>query len=418
MRLFLTYIVILGITLNAANSYAIHPNAHEWGDKDIQILKSLWIESLGPLPDSLSNEFADNPKAVSFGKKLFFDNKLSSNGKVACATCHIPDYNFTDALPVAHGIKDTTRRSMSLAGMAYSPWLFWDGRTDSLWAQALGPLENPLEHGISRAKCLFIIRDHYNYQYQELFGIVPKYSDKSISPNARPATDDPEIQALWDVIPEDKQLEINRLFVNIGKSIAAYVRTIQYGPSTFDHYVKALLKDETDTLKTIYTQDEAVGLKLFISKGQCIRCHNGPLLTNNDFHNVGVPVPSNLPSDPGRAPAIKMVRTNEFNCLGMYSDASPGDCNELKYMDTDEKKYEKAFKTPSLRNVAERPPYMHAGQFGSLSEVLKFYQQNSLQNIKQPEMNLEISHGTLSDEELRLIESFLKTLSGTISSAQ
>ena len=409
--------MVLFIFIPGGQGSAANPTPLQWSEDEVRILKSLWLGSLPDLPKDLSNAYADNPKAIALGKQLFSDTRLSANGKVSCATCHIPDKTFTDSLPVSHGIGDGTRRSMPLAGTAYSPWFFWDGRSDSLWAQALGPIENPVEHGISRTKLALIINDIYKLRYEEIFGAIPELSAARLPPSARPAPDDKNIQALWDEIPNDIRAEINTLFSNIGKSIAAYVRTIQHGPSKFDRYIEGLLK-KGDEAEKIYSNEEVSGLKLFIGKAQCINCHNGPLLTNNDFHDVGIlQTPGSIP-DLGRAQGMELVRSDVFNCMGRFSDAQPDGCSELKFMDTDQSKYEKAFKTPSLRNVADRPPYMHAGQIKTLREVIIFYRDISKQREADSDTRRDIVHSELTPQEISFLEAFLKTLSGPITSAQ
>ncbi len=393
-------------------------DAQTWNASEIRALQSLWIGSLPPLPDDPSNKYADDYKAIALGKKLFFDARLSANGKVACATCHIEDKSFTDNLPVAHGIEDTSRRSMPLAGMAYSPWLFWDGRADSLWAQALGPIENPVEHGISRTKCVLLVNEFYRKEYKEIFGDLPEISNNDFNPKASPVIDDKEAKALWISMSPDKQELITRLYANIGKSIGAFVRTIQPGKSSFDRYAEAVFKGDMENMEKILTDDEAFGLKLFIGKAQCINCHNGPLFTNNDFHDVGVPKRPKFDKDPGREQGIPQVLSNEFNCLGKYSDADPDECLELQFIDTDAEKYRGAMKTPSLRNVADRPPYMHAGQFATLSDVMKFYQKQAAGKSGADTGRPDIVHGILSDNDLVLLEAFLKKLDGPIYSAR
>src|SRR5690606_38791054 len=106
-----------------------------WSEAELVTLRALWIGSLPDLPPDPSNRYADDPQAAAFGQQLFFDTRFSANGQVACATCHLPDRLFQDDLPLAQGIGTTTRRTMTILGIAYSPWLFWDGRKDSLWAQ-------------------------------------------------------------------------------------------------------------------------------------------------------------------------------------------------------------------------------------------------------------------------------------------
>ena len=119
--------------------------------------------------------------------------------------------------------------------------------------------------------------------------------------------------------------------------------------------------------------DEVRGLRLFIGKAQCVSCHNGPLLSDQQFHNTGVPPRDAARPDRGRAAATAAVRSDEFNCLGPFSDARPEQCQELRFMVTDDPALEGAFKTPGLRGVADRPPYMHAGQFATLEQVVRHY---------------------------------------------
>jgi cytochrome c peroxidase len=385
----------------ADSTEAAETAVHAWSKEEISVLRSLWIGSLPPLPKDPSNAFADNPKAIALGKKLFFDPRFSGNLKVSCATCHRPDMNFTDDLPLAHGMGSTTRRSMPLLGVAYNSWFFWDGRKDSLWSQALGPIESNVEHGFTRTACAYLISKNYRSEYEEIFGKMPDITNAVASP----ATEEITVLKTWVSMAPDKRDDVNRIYANMGKAIAAYVGTIVPGPSRFDKYVEALLKNDMATVENSLTFEEVNGLRLFIGKAKCTNCHNGPLLTNSDFHNTGVPTPAKMPADRGRADGIRKVLSDEFNCLGRYSDAGPQDCAELRFLDTNTEKYDEAFKTPTVRNVAERAPYMHAGQFATLKEVLQFYRQ-----AKSP----ELKHSELTDEELSRIEAFLRTLSGPV----
>jgi cytochrome c peroxidase len=118
---------------------------------------------------------------------------------------------------------------------------------------------------------------------------------------------------------------------------------------------------------------------LFIDseRGKCINCHRGPLFTNGVFHNIGVAENSKAAYDRGRAAGIKLMQDDEFNCRGEYSDANPRECRALNLVPLEIKEtgemMEGAFKTPSLRNVAARPPYMHDGSQATLKEVMAFY---------------------------------------------
>jgi len=382
---------------------------HTWDDNEKAAIRSLWIDSLPPLPKNPSNAFADNPKAVALGKKFFFDGRFSGNMKVSCATCHPTNINFADNLPLAHGMGTTSRRTMPLIGSAYYTWLFWDGRKDSLWSQALGPIESTVEHGFTRTQCASVIINNYKKEYEDIFGTLPEFSKRDLPPIARPALDDPAALKAWVSMPLEKRDAVNRLYANMGKAIAAFVRTIMPGTSRFDTYAAAAMRNDFKVMSSIFSNDEAKGLRLFIGKAKCTNCHTGPLFTNGDFHNIGVPQPASVPQDRGRAEAITQVLADEFNCVSVYSDAALKECAELRFIDTKVEKYEGAFKTPTLRNVAERAPYMHAGQFASLRDVLEFDSKSD---------NPELEHGGISMAEMENLEAFLRTLSGPVEFAE
>ena len=378
---------------------------HAWSEGDIQVLRSLSLSSLPPLPKDPSNAYADDPRAAALGKKLFFDRRFSANGKVSCGTCHMPEMSFTDSLPLAKGMGTTTRRTMPLIGSAYNAWFFWDGRKDSLWSQAIGPIESAVEHGFTRAMCAHLVTDKYKSEYEEVFGKLPKLDHKICPPLASPGTGNPAALKAWKAMKPVDRDAVNRIYANIGKAIASYVRQILPQPAPFDRYVEAVAKNDLDAADRLISRDAVEGSRLFIGRAKCTNCHMGPLFTNSSFHNVGL----NNPKDKGRAEGIDKVLSDEFNCLGKYSDAKPDECSELRFIDTEKSKYRGAFKTPTLRNVAERPPYMHAGQLKTLAEVLFFYRRSS---------SHELEHQELTNEELSKMEAFLKTLSSPLNYPQ
>ena len=382
----------------------------DWTKEDIARLRSLWIGSLPPLPLDPTNKFAADPRAQTLGQRVFFDARLSVNGKVACASCHQPTLLFQDGRRLAQGVGTTTRRTMAIAGTAYSPWLFWDGRKDTQWAQALGPLESPVEHGGTRTQYAHVIARYYRADYEALFGRLPPLSDARRFPASAGPVADATAHAAWmRMAPEDREA-VTRVYANIGKAVAAYERRIVPGPSRFDAYVQALLNNDPAAMRMVLTAEETAGLRLFIGKTQCINCHNGPLFTDNHFHNTGVPAPAGLPPDVGRTKGAQLVRDDEFNCLSRYSDAAPDDCAELRYMVATGAELEGAFKPPSLRNVAETGPYMHAGQFATLREVLDHYNRARTAPVGRTELrplNLLVT-------ELAQLETFLRALSGPL----
>jgi len=383
-----------------------------WSKEDRVVLASMSLGKLSAPPPDPSNALADKPEAAALGKRLFADARLSSNGAVSCASCHAPDRQFQDGLPVGKGVGIGRRRTMPITATAYSPFLFWDGRKDSQWSQALGPMEDGAEHGGNRLQFARVMRMHYQREYESLFGTLPNL--QGLPANASPLGSDDEKRA-WSRLTDQQRDAINRVFANLGKAIAAYERTVTYGASRFDRYVQAVLEGDRAGQQTLSIR-EVKGLRLFIGKAQCATCHNGPLLTDQAFHNTGIPPRDPAHPDRGRAPATAMVRVDEFNCLGRYSDAPRQACQELSFMAADEPDMVGAFKTPSLRNVALRAPYMHAGQFGTLDEVVAHYVRAPAAAVGHSELAHDgVAHDNrkpirLTEEEMRDVVAFLHTL--------
>lgn len=372
-----------------------------WTNEDVKLIASLSLSALPPLPADPSNAVADDPGAAELGRALFFDTQLSSNGEVSCASCHRPDRQFQDDLPLAKGVGTTSRRTMPIAGTQYSPWLFWDGRKDSQWSQALGPLESPVEHATTRSHVAHVVAASYVEQYEAVFGALPDLS--TVPADATPAGGREAVSA-WSSLSDDQKHGVNTVFANVGKAIAAFERTITPERTRFDDYADAVARRESTD--DILSAQEQKGLKLFVGRGNCINCHNGPLLTDNFFHNTGVPPVAGLPEDSGRALGARQVLDDPFNCLGLYSDAAAGDCAELRYMSAEGEELVRAYKPPTLRDVADRPPYMHAGQFATLREVVEHYNEASSASAGHS----ELQPLQLSEEEVETILAFLHTL--------
>ena len=219
---------------------------------------------------------------------------------------------------------------------------------------------------------------------------------------------DPAARAAWERMSADQRDAVTAVFVNVGKAIAAYERHLQPGASRFDRFAAEWKRTKAQPVEML-SADERAGFALFIGKANCTECHNGPLFTNNEFHNTGVPRRAGLPEDRGRHPAVAGVQSDEFNCRSRWSDVR-GLCPELDFVPPASAAQERAYKVPSLRNVAERAPYMHAGQFGTLSEVLAHYNRASA----APAGRTELRPLKLSPAELRQLEAFLRSLSGGI----
>ena len=355
-----------------------------WTEPEVEMLESLWIANLKPLPSDPTNAVADNLAAARFGQRLFFDRRLSANGAISCATCHQPERRFTDGLPKGQAIGASKRNTPSIVGVAYSPWLYWDGRRDSLWSQALSPLEDSNEHGSNRSHIVRLIAadPSYSEMYALLFGDLPE-SDS-----------------------------VDRAFANIGKSIAAYERLLMPGPAKFDRYVATVVAGDETSQQEVFSEDEIRGLRLFIGEANCTQCHNGTLLSNHEFHNTGViAFPGEVP-DKGRVAGIREVLAHPFSCTGTYSDDPGRDCAELKFARTGPELIG-AMRTPSLRNLENTGPFMHKGQIETLAQVLQHY------NKALPAMigHNEVKPLGLSGRELRQLEAFLLTLAAPLATA-
>ena len=324
-----------------------------------------------PKPADPSNRFADHPEAAALGAALFFDPALSANGQVACATCHRPEQGFQDGLELAEALSTGVRRTMPLAGIQWGGWFFWDGRKDSLWSQALEPFENPLEHGLTRPEAIRKALAGHREAYQALFGSSP---DMTGWPDAAtPLLPGPLTEA-WNATPQSTRDAIDAAYANLGKALAAYVRTIEPQENRFDRAVAALSAGRDIAANDALTAEEIAGFRLFTGKARCANCHSGPLFTDHFFHNTGVPHSPRLAGvDFGRALILPFIGIDPFNCFGPHSDAQKEACRELRFMSKDPKVFEGAFKTPSLRGVAARPPYMHAGQIATLEAVVEHY---------------------------------------------
>lgn len=381
------------------------PAPTQWSNTQQSLIHSLSLSALPALPEDPSNAVADSDAAAELGHALFFDTRLSSNNAVACATCHQPENYFTDKLPLAVGLTLGPRHTPGLVGLSYSPWYYWDGRKDSQWAQALAPIEAAHEHDFTRTQLAKLIDSDpvLSQMYEKVFNSIPEIPDLAASPLG-----DAEAVQAWDSLSAAEQSNINRVFTNAGKALAAYQRKLLPGRTRFDDYADALSSGTTVGSEQL-SRAERGGLALFIDKAQCIDCHNGPLLSNHEFHNTGIlSIAGQLPSM-GRFDGIRQSRQDPFNCLGEFSDADPADCIELRFA-RDGNELVGAHKTPTLRNVDATAPYMHGGQIPTLRDVLEHYNDAPVSMLSHN----EAKPLGLRPAELRQLEAFLHTLTSPL----
>ena len=361
------------------------------------------IQRLSPLPatppPSPTNRAADNADAARLGQMLFFDERLSKDGTVACATCHSPFHGFADVEATSLGAGRGTRNAPTLLNVVYNKWQFWDGRSDSLWSQALIALEGENEQAGTRLQYAHFIKRLYQDDYEKVFGPLPNLTDiNRFPPNGKPG------DAQFDNMSEFDKIAVNTVFANIGKAIETYERLLISRNAPFDQYVAG-------DVNAIGIEAKR-GLKIFIGKGVCILCHDNSNFTDNDFHNLGVPQ-GRLLEDTGRYDGIKQLLDNPFNGGGIYSDDPEVPQRILDFLEPTQQ-HQGQFKTPTLRNVALTAPYFHTGDFPTLASIIAF---NNAGGV--PSGFVGVREGTLeplnlSEQEANDLVEFLLTLTGEL----
>jgi len=307
------------------------------------------ILSHGPWPAPAqpdpTNRVSGQADAIELGTRLFFDQRLSDNGTMACASCHVPERNWTDNLRRGVGKSEVDRNTPTLMNLLASRWYGWDGAADSLWSQSLRPILNERELAATPRHVAQLVRtdEQLSCRYRKAFGTPP-------SP-----TDDEAV------------------FVDVGKALAAFQETLISGRTPFDRFRDELARAERPAPGT-FSEPAQRGLKIFIGKGGCTLCHSGPNFTGGGFFNTGLSrfAPRGQP-DPGRDAGIRQLLESRFNLLGPYNDDKTG----ASAARTREASLEKAsageFKVPSLRNLILTAPYGRDGSVETLAEVVRHY---------------------------------------------
>lgn len=405
-----------------------------------EVAHALQLSPLPPPPADPTNRVADDPAAALLGQRLFFDERLSRDGNTSCATCHDPGQEWTDGRQLAEGILPLDRHTMSLWNVAHQRWMFWDGRADSLWAQALIPFESPLEHAFSRLELAHVVAtdDTLRREYEAIFGPLPELEDSDrFPPVGRPVPQDDHAHELarahaarestarghthgensnfyhphqraWDEMSPDDQRAVTEVFVNLGKAVAAYERRIVTGPAPFDVFVQGLLERDEEKVAAL-GESARRGLQLFLGRAQCFNCHDGPLFSDREFHGLGLPSLSDGEPDPGRTRGREKVRTSTFNGVGEWSDDPDGPARFKIDLLPVHVHGGPEFRTPSLRNVSVTAPYMHQGQLATLEDVVRFY--STLEGASARRESI-LQPLDLSDEEVNDLVAFLDSLTG------
>lgn len=383
-------------------------------------------------PTDVSNAAATSVAAAKLGQSLFFDPRYSSNGEVACATCHLPEAGFQDnRANTSLGIEFTGRHAPSVLNAAFGPengerpdWLYWDGRTDSLWAQALGPPESVVEMGGTRSRIALLIYDKYRADYEAAFpkdSPMPSLRDAQgtalIDEDGGPHAAGDALRAWQDLARDNPKLEraVTRVYANFGKAIAAYESKLVSRNSRFDRFRDAVLEGVSDGGHL--SPSELRGFKLFVGKAACSSCHRGPNLTDGKFHNIGIAqtAPHVLASDRGRADGMIQVGTDEFNCQSEWSDAPDTTACAISTLDVSEDSVRDAvgaFKTPTLRSIARTAPYFHTGSAASLLDVVAHYAKGGDEGNFEGSLDDNLRPIELTEQDQQDLVDFMGALDG------
>ncbi len=340
----------------------------------------------GPWPPARAldpgNAVAAQPAAIELGQRLFFDARLSIDGTMSCSTCHQPLLAFADARKRSLGRQDLDRNAPSLWNAVHERWYGWDGAADSLWAQAIRPILHAHEMDATPQHVRdTIARDtELACRYRQAFGAVPE--------------DDSE-----------------PVLVNASKAIGAFVGTLVSGRTPFDTFRDAIARGDAKAAAR-YPIAAQHGLRLFVGRGNCHLCHVGPMFSNGEFGDTGLPFfvrPGVV--DPGRHKGIELLRLNEYNLLSRWSDARDDAAVTIKTRQVQpQHRNFGEFKVPSLRNVALTAPYAHDGQLATLDDVVRHYSELNLERLHADGEQI-LKPLKLTDGERAALVAFLRSLS-------
>ena len=355
------------VKLEEINAWLDDPKNHEILEVELPLGLAAGIDQIKGLDK--------NPLTrakIELGRQLYFDNRLSGDTSVSCASCHHPEEGFAKHTRFGVGIKkqEGGRNSPVSYNRILSDAQFWDGRAPSLEEQAKGPIQNPIEMGHTHEACLECLKavPGYQVQFEKVFG------------------------------------EFN--IDTIAQAIAAFERTLVTAPSPFDYYERFRPMQDLDPeeLKSddpeLFAQFETAlaemdahpmsdsakrGRDLFFGeKGGCTACHVGPNLSDEKYHNLGVGMDQEKP-DIGREEVTK------------------------------DEKDRGAFKTPTIRNVALSAPYMHDGSQKTLAEVVEWYNKGGHPN---PNLSNKIKKLNLTDQEKADLVAFMEACTGEFPKVQ
>jgi len=321
-------------------------------------LRAIPASPLGPGLELSRLPVPPTPKRVRLGRWLFFDARFSRDGTLSCASCHLPEHAFSSNAAVATGIDGQrgTRKIPTIVNLAAMPERPRNFETEPragpfFWDGRAASLERQALEPIANPIEMGSSHAQMERTLSRIDGYRPYFAE---------AFGDPRIT-------RDR----------VARALADYERTRMSGNSPFDRW-------RTGKDHGAVSAEVKRGFDLFTGKAQCARCHPGPLFTDAGFHNLGIGwnAATRTFADQGRHAVTR----------GSVMQADPG-----------------TFKTPTLREVSRRAPYMHDGSIATLREVVEFYNRGGIPN---PDLDNRIAPRGLSDDEIDAIVAFLKSLDG------
>lgn len=318
------------------------------------------LEPLGPVPIPADNPMT--PEKIELGRMLYFDPRLAGDSSLSCAKCHDPAKGFSNGLQMSDAYPGTKhwRHVPTVLNAAYLRHQFWDGRADSLEAQAIGPIAAPIE-----------MNQNYTHLVEKLSGI-PWYRDQ-----------------FKKVFKSDVNMD------NLAKAIAAFERTIVSKPGPVDKFLSGD--------KTALTDYQKKGMDLFTGKANCIACHHGAALSDGEFHTTGVPEIEELKTETDRIATRHFFATDQ-----KYPNPRRVNADYGREFITKSQSDRGRFKTPSLRELVHTAPYMHNGAFETLDDVIEFYMNGGGDH---PNKDPLLRPFELTDQEFDQLREFLEALS-------
>jgi len=333
-------------------------------------LPTMADNTLGLPPLKIPADNIQTEEKIALGRDFFNDPSFSADGTISCASCHQPNKALTDGLALAIGINGQTgtRNAPTVVNAAFFETLFLDGRENSLEGQALGPVLNPVEHGLENNQQILDIvlnNDSYKNRLQKIFNI------------------------------DDQSITVQ----HVAKVIASFERTLIAGNSAFDQYYFG--RD-----KSRLSDSAARGLRIFRRKGNCANCHeiswNNAFFSDNNFYNIGVGFKRIQPIIDDFIQTLNEGEASNSFTLTDSQRSELGRFNVTKFTADIGK-----FKTPTLRNVSLTAPYMHDGSMQTLEQVVEYYNKGGDKNRF---IDAAIFPLNLDEQEKKDLVAFMKSL--------